>query len=85
MGDLRIGVAWIMNAQLAELMEVAQELPENEVAGLVSDAKRRRRHLKAVPPISSSWPPDWFGYGRSGKTDLGENARAYLADGFGES
>jgi len=74
-----------MNAQLAELMEVAQELPENEVASLVSDAKRRRRHLKAVPPMSTTWPPKWFSYGDAEHTDISSRVKDYLADGFGES
>jgi len=38
-----------VNAQLADLIEVAETLPDAEIAALAAQARSRRAHLRLVP------------------------------------
>ena len=72
-----------MNAQLAELVELAEDLPEVELAGLVDDAKRRRANLRLVPPEPEPEPVNRFSFIGSesgGPSDLAKNHDYYIAE-----
>ena len=62
---------FVMNALIAELVELAEGLPEVELAGLMEEAKRRRANLRIVPPDS----PNKFSFIRIGT----ENGPLYRA------
>lgn len=72
-----------MTADRHELHELVDALPDDEVARLLADARRR------VPATSGerSWPPAFFGMGvdKDGRTDLSVSVDEILAGGFGAS
>ncbi len=70
-----------MTADRSELHDLVDELPDDEVAPVMADVRRR---LAAVRDMRS-WPPAFFGMGidRDGRTDLSESVDEILAEGFG--
>ena len=74
------GIALQVSAERDELRELVEHLPEEQVAAVLSEA---RRHLAAVS--SRPWPPAFFAAGRAGRQDVAERAEELLGDGFGHS
>jgi hypothetical protein len=66
-----------VTAERDELHRLVDELPEDEVAGVLLAA--HRRHERASRP----WPPEWFGAGRSTRSDVAARSEELLEDGFG--
>jgi hypothetical protein len=69
-----------MSVQRDELLRLVEELPEDEVPAVLDDV---RRHLRVVQ--GRSWPPTWFGAGRSTDTDVAARSEELLDEGFGQS
>ena len=67
-----------MSDDREELHELIEQLPDEEIADVLADARRRLR-----PAPAASWPPAWFGSFADSKTDLGSNHEDLLAEGFG--
>lgn len=61
-----------------ELVRLAEQIPDDEVAGAVADLQRRL-HLVG----DRSWPPVWFGIAEGDGTAVGARSEELLADGFG--
>lgn len=76
----RLGV---MTAERHELHELVDALPDDQVARVLADVRRR------VPAKSGErpWPPAFFGMGvdKDGRTDLSVSVDEILAGGFGAS
>jgi hypothetical protein len=73
-----------MTAARDELFRLVESLPEDRIAGLLADA-RRRVELQA-PRTGGEWPPASFGSIKSAKNGRTDNARRideFLAEGFG--
>ena len=68
-----------MSVQREELLRLVEELPEEEVPVVLDDV---RRHLRVVR--GRSWPPSWFGAGRSRTSDVAARSEELLAEGFGQ-
>lgn len=72
-----------MTADRHELHELVDALPDDQVARVLADVRRR------VPVTSGerAWPPAFFGMGvdKDGRTDLSERVDEILAGGFGAS
>lgn len=69
-----------------ELHRLVDDLPEDQVADLLADA-RRRAELQA-PAVERTWPPAFFGSiksARNGRTDNARRVDELLAEGFGRS
>jgi hypothetical protein len=62
----------------SELLRLAEQIPDDELAGAVADL-RRRLH----PVGERSWPPAWFGIAEGDGTAMGASSEEILADGFG--
>ncbi|QLQ16266.1 MAG: hypothetical protein HZY73_12060 [Micropruina sp.] len=70
-----------MDAGRRELHRLVDALPDDQVALLLADLRRR-----LTPGVASSrWPPAFFGMGvdRDGCLELSERVDEVLADGFG--
>lgn len=70
-----------MTAGRDELHQLVDELPEDQVPGVIADVRRR-----LAPAKLGSWPPAFFGSidkPRSGRTDVSERVDEILAEGFG--
>ncbi|HCU94633.1 MAG TPA: hypothetical protein DHU96_18715 [Actinobacteria bacterium] len=67
-----------MSAQREELLRLAEELPEAEVAAVLDDVGRYLRAVKSKP-----WPPAWFGAGQGSTPDVAAPYENLLDDGFG--
>lgn len=75
-----------MTAARDELHEIVDQLPEEQVVGLLVDARRRARPVAAT--TERPWPPTFFGMIKSAKNGRTDNARRVdeiLAEGFGRS
>lgn len=76
--------AWTrrMTVDRRELHDLVDELPDDQVAGLLADARRRARRGS-----TGAWPPEFFSMGSSkdGRTDTSERVDEILAEGFGEN
>lgn len=70
-----------MTVDRSELHQLVDELPDDQVASLLAEA-RRRAHRRRV----GTWPPEFFAYGQSndGRTDTSERIDEILAEGFGQ-
>ena len=71
-----------MTVDRRELHDLVDELPDDQVAGLLADARRRARRGS-----TGAWPPEFFSMGSSkdGRTDTSERVDEILAEGFGEN
>jgi hypothetical protein len=69
-----------MSVDRVELHQLVDELPDDQVSSLLSEA-RRRAHRRS----GGSWPPAFFGFGpaNDGRTDTSERIDEILAEGFG--
>jgi len=78
--------ATAMNAQLAELVELAEDLPEDELASLVSVVRQRRASLRLVPPEPE--PVNRFSFigigNGTGPRDVAKNHDYYIAQAVRE-
>lgn len=75
-----------MTAARDELHRLVDELPEDQVASLLADA-RQRATLQA-PTSGGTWPPAFFGSiksAKNGRTDNSRRVDEILAEGFGRS
>lgn len=70
-----------MSPMLDELVEIAQNLPDEKLADLVTEARLRAENL---PETKVTWPPKWFGSITDERTDVARNVDTYLAQGFGQ-
>lgn len=70
-----------MTADRHELHDLVDELPEDQVALVIADVRRRLPE----PSKERSWPPRFFGIGESGgdRTDNARRIDEILAEGFG--
>lgn len=70
-----------MTADRHELHDLVDELPEDQVALVAADVRRRLPQRKQERP----WPPVFFGMGvdKEGRTDISEKVDEILAGGFG--
>jgi hypothetical protein len=70
-----------MTADRHELHDLVDELPEDELALVIADVRRRLPQAKQDRP----WPPRFFGIGESkdGRTDNARRVDEALAEGFG--
>lgn len=71
-----------MSASRDELHHLIDGLPDDQVAAVVADVKRRM----ARPPSDENWPPEFFNIvdGSEIPSDVGENVDLHLAAlGFG--
>ena len=76
----------LMTEARDELHRLVDDLPEDQVADLLADA-RRRVGLQA-PAAGGTWPPAFFGSIKSasnGRTDNARRVDELLAEGFGRS
>lgn len=72
-----------VSAHRDELHDLIDELPEDQVAALLADARRRSRPR---PAAQRPWPPSWFAAIESDDlpADLARSHDKYLAEsGFG--
>ena len=67
-----------VSAERNELVRLAEQIPDDEVAGAVADLRRRLRSVGERP-----WPPAWFGIAAGDGTAVGARSEEFLADGFG--
>lgn len=67
-----------MSVERSELVQLAEQIPDDEVAGAVADLRRRLR-----PVDERSWPPAWFAIAAGDGTPVGARSEELLADGFG--
>lgn len=75
-----------MTAARDELHRLVDGLPEEQVASLLADARKRVK-LHAPTP-GATWPPAFFGSiksAKNGRTDNARNMDEILAEGFGRS
>jgi hypothetical protein len=70
-----------MTTAREELHALVEQLPEAEVAEVVSSVRAR---LQAVPS-ARSWPPAFFGMAEGPGGDLSARVDEVLAEGFGRS
>lgn len=72
-----------MTADRHELHELVDALPDDQVAGVLAEVRRRMPRAGGERP----WPPAFFGMGvdKDGRTDLSESVDEILAGGFGAS
>lgn len=72
-----------MTVDRHELHDLVDELPDDQVALVLADVRRRLPREKP----SGQWPPRFFGAGvaKNGHTDIATNMDKYLAEGFGQS
>jgi hypothetical protein len=70
-----------MTADRHELHDLVDELPEDQIALVIADVRRRLAHEKRERP----WPPRFFGIGvsKDGRTDNARRVDQILAQGFG--
>lgn len=70
-----------MTADRHELHELIDALPEDQLAMVLQDVRRRL----PVDQDERPWPPAFFGIGESkdGRTDNARRADEILAEGFG--
>lgn len=66
-----------MSAEREELARLVQELPEQEVPGVLME-------LRARLSIERPWPPAWFGIAEGDGTAVGARSEELLAEGFGQ-
>lgn len=66
------------STERSELVELAEQIPDDEVAGAVADMRRRLRPVGVRPR-----PPAWFGIAAGDGTAVGAGSEELLADGFG--
>ena len=69
-----------MSAERDELRELVERMPEEQVPAVLAEA---RRHARADD--ERSWPPAFFGAGRSGRCDVAARSEEILGEGFGHS
>lgn len=67
-----------MTADREELRRLVEDLPDEQVPGVLDDVRRR-----LTPRRARSWPPAWFGGGTAARTDTAARADELLAEGFG--
>ncbi len=70
----------VMSAERDELRQLIEELPDEQVPGVLADV---RRHLASAP--TGVWPPAWFGAGVGERSDIGRHHEELLANGFGQA
>ncbi len=72
-----------MTADRHELHELVDALPDDQVARVLAEVRRRVPSAGGERP----WPPAFFGMGvdKDGRTDLSESVDEILAGGFGAS
>jgi hypothetical protein len=75
-----VSILDVMSAEREELRRLVEELPDEQVAAVLAEARRQ-----AQPRPVGSWPPAWFGAVTAGRADLGRNHEDLLADGFGRA
>jgi hypothetical protein len=70
-----------MTADRSELHELIDELPDDQVALVADDLRRRLPRPRADRP----WPPEWFGMITDGPSDASSPERIdqVLSQGFG--
>jgi hypothetical protein len=70
-----------MTADRHELHDLVDELPEEELALVIADVRRRLPRAEQDRP----WPPRFFGIAESkdGRTDNARRVEEVLAEGFG--
>lgn len=70
-----------MTADRHELHDLVDELPDDQVALVLADVRRRLPQTETDRP----WPPAFFGVGESndGRTDNARRVDEILAEGFG--
>lgn len=67
-----------MSTERDELVRLAEQIPDGEVAGAAAELRRRLRLVDERP-----WPPAWFGIADGDGTAVGARSEELLADGFG--
>jgi hypothetical protein len=67
-----------MSAEREELRRLVEELPDEQVAAVLGEARRQ-----LAPHRVSSWPPAWFGAIEADRTGIGRHHDDLLAEGFG--
>jgi hypothetical protein len=67
-----------MTTERSELVALAEQIPDDEVAAAVADLRRRLRPVGGRP-----WPPAWFGIVACDGTAVGARSEELLAEGFG--
>lgn len=72
-----------MTADRHELHELVDALPDDQVARVLADVRRR----VPAPTGDRPWPPAFFGMGvdKDDRTDLSVSVDEILAGGFGSS
>lgn len=70
-----------MTVERIELHQLVDQLPDEQVADLLVEARRRAHRHRP-----SAWPPAFFAFGPSndGRTDTSVRIDEILAEGFGE-
>jgi hypothetical protein len=68
-----------MSTARDELIQLARDLPDEEVPAALTDVRRHLRPVKDRP-----WPPAWFGIASGDGTAVGRRSEELLAEGFGK-
>jgi len=74
------GTLGYMSAEREELRRLVEELPDEQVAAVLAEARRQ-----LTPHGVPSWPPAWFGAIEADRTDIGRHHDELLAEGFGNA
>ncbi|MGL5826092.1 MAG: hypothetical protein ACRCYU_14955 [Nocardioides sp.] len=69
-----------MSAERDELKRLVEDLPDEQVSAALAAVRRQHEQRPGT-----SWPPSWFGSFASGRSDLGSNHHALVAEGSGRS
>jgi hypothetical protein len=73
-----------VTAERAELHELIDELPDDQLEPVIADVRRRL----PTPAKARPWPPAFFGIiesANNGRTDNARRVDEILAEGFGRS
>lgn len=67
-----------MSAERDELRDLVEQLPDEELPGVLAELRRR------VAAVSARrWPPAFFGAGRASRPDVAARSEEILDEGFG--
>ncbi|MDR1119163.1 MAG: hypothetical protein LBL01_07720 [Bifidobacteriaceae bacterium] len=72
-----------MTALRAELVRLAEDLPEVSVPTAIATLRALREVPEPPADQSAIWPPEWFGAVERADGPVAERIDAWLSEGFG--